>query len=470
MENSKLFSNEPLRILKSHIEDLRKLYKKEQEKSTKMKKILKKIQDLWGSGNKIELGRFLDGIFVGKSKLNESFLNGTWQIEGIGGNFVGLGNIVKNRMRKVFETLKELIEGRKIEGVFVLMEVVRRRKREGFKRIVDKMGLLVGLFAFCLKKVVWKRVWISFNAIIETKTKNFTVKIRKIDSKSSASPTLRKFFNKKVENTLKIAFSLLKIPQESLIIFEQGFVVLNTVISSLIFHKKFSIFTNLRQKLKPHISIFHQFGVKTLTFHLKYHQKSLLLHSFSCLSTPKTIKIFHNNTKMSLSLNPIHHHLSKTLLSISKLPSLVKRSLKKSSFLSIVSYVSYHISYDMLEKSSLQRMTEIFKSFSVKKMLRYLNTWKNSGFFEFSAISGISNLFEQKKNDPQKKRSCFINLNLILQRLQSVNKSQAFMAWQEVEARQKVEFKENFGSLKGKGKKRVIVPPLRLNQNVNNLI
>lgn len=459
MENSKLFSNEPLRILKSHIEDLRRLHKKEQEKSAKLKRMLKKIQDLWKNKKKIEVGRILDSLFSGQNSLNDSLLNVTGQIAGFTDAFDVLGKIVKERIRSVVKVIA-------CKG-FEEIEADKKCKKYEFNAKV--LGI-------CLKNLRWKRVWTGFQTLRCTnkrqKLEKKPKKLLKGTNQKQITELNRKkklklefvfrILERKVKELKELCLNKLKPTEENQILFEQGLNILSTSLTLYIKREIFTIFKSNPRKS----TLSHQIVADSLTAFVHAHQKSLLSQSFSSLSYTKSIKIIYKDKKVTVPLNPVHHHLSQKLLTIAKIPSLITKSLIKSSFLSIVSYVSFHISYDMLEKNLLQRMSEIFKSFTIKKTLKYFNAWKNSELLELSMIS-TKNFMLEKKSDPQVRRSCFINLNLIVQRLQSANKSQAFMMWQELKDFQ-VEFKENYRRVKEKGKKNK-VPVLRLNQNVSNI-
>ena len=532
MENSKLFSNEPLKQLKTHIQELQILLKKEQDKTKTLKKILWKIQDLSRQGKRKELSHLIDKSLHFTSNLNHSFLLTSTQVNGISDIFPGLVKIFQDRLRSPFKDLSLYAKAsilsskhaknlaRALTFSSALSTLMMRVRRMYFRIFINrKQNFRSG--TFLIKSVVagklseiWNKLRIqtqfkkiiiekfdgrrksirqnfikTFERIINarmTRVFNLIVKL-KPDEELSLKPfnkyrrnnkrlmkrseieKLCKTIEKYYLRIIKTGFMIFKIPAEAFIVIEQGLVVLSQVLNTKIKSSKSLAFKSITPtKL---ITIQKKFALKLLMKHLKQEEFKLKFKFFSIFKSASKAK--NRKSQLLASLNPFHHNISEKLILISTLPTKISKSLKKSAFLTLVSHVSYQISYDLFEDNCLLKMGEILKSFSIKKIHKSWNLWKTSFFsVENSFFTNCSHISERVV-DPQKVRLAFINLNLIMQRQLSLNKSQSFVFWQDLvgKDRKKSYFgkKENMDRELKKKRRIGIHLPLKLNNNVLNI-
>jgi hypothetical protein len=520
MEISKLFSNEPLKLLKNHIQELQVLLKKEQEKNKNFKKILWKIQELSRNGKRKELSQFIDKTLNFSSDLSKSFLLTSTQIEGISEIFSGLVQIFRERLRIPFWKIRSFAAASEFK-VFksancfkgAIGRVYRRAGYYYFEKLFKTKRMRVGLNDFSKLEsiinkrmgVVWRRIilfvfekkikfqqffnvlkkvfikkgkivilW-TFKSIVNIEPSIHLNRYRKKSNNQKKVKNLEnilKFLDRKGKKLVESGFFLLKLSSETLFIYEQGLLVLEKVINSQVFSLGISSFRTL-QKVKPKSCrklILNSFEkcLKVLISKQKFKIFTTIKFFSICFLSLKSPKL-----QILQSLSPGHYEISKKLMSIANFPLKIQKSLKKLAFLRLVSYVSYQISYDMLEENCLCRMAEIFKAFSTKKLHKSWNIWKNLVFALENSFFTNCSYVSERDMDPQKARLAFINMNLILQRQFSLNKSQGFMIWQEwvngdVENKPANLFKEKECNSKQNLKKKFHLP-LKLNTNVLNI-
>ena len=77
MENSKLLSNEPLKLLTNHVHELRKLWKSENTKNKKLKNCLIKLKEIISQGtygiNINEMNAVIESALPSSRSLNNSY-------------------------------------------------------------------------------------------------------------------------------------------------------------------------------------------------------------------------------------------------------------------------------------------------------------------------------------------------------------------------------------------------------------
>lgn len=529
MENSKLFSNEPLKQLKTHIQELQVLLKKEQDKTKTLKKILLKIQDLSRQGKRKELSQFIDKSLHFTPNLNHSFMLTSTQVNGISDIFSGLVKIFQDRLRSAFQDLslhtkasilslkhsKNLTRGINLKST--LNNLMIRVRRSYFKIFLNrKQNFISG--TFLIKSVVsgkmseiWNKFIIHaeigkmkiekldverkmkgqdfvkvFEKIIRAQMKkvlSFFGKLRlnqdfgfnkyrknnKMLIKKNDFTKLYKTIEKYYFRVLTTGFFIFKIPPEAIIMIEQGLALLSQILDSKIKSYKNLAFKSI--KPKKIITIQKKFALKLLIKHIKQEEfktKFKFFTTFKSFPNPKNLK-----SQLLASLNPFQHNISEKLILISTLPTKISKSLKKSAFLTLVSHVSYQISYDLFEDNCLLRMGEILKSFNIKKIHKSWNIWRNSFFSVENSFFTNCSYVSERVVDPQKVRLAFINLNLIMQRQISLNKSQSFVFWQDLIAKEGKESyfckKENMVRDLKKKRRLGIHLPLKLNNNVLNI-